>query len=71
MLRGVTALFSLVFASAMLCWAALKDSEHEIGERSRMRLGWLNKPEPHIHVSFFLDMLSYVGMLVLNVVPIM
>ena len=66
MLRGVTALFSLVFASAMLRWAALKDSEQESGSRWSMRLGWLNRHEPHVHVSFFLDMLSYIGLLVLN-----
>ena len=68
MLRGVTALFSLVFASAMLRWAALKDSEQESGSRCSMRLGWLNKYEPHVHVSFFLDMLSYIGLLVLNII---
>ena len=66
MLRGVTALFSLVFAAAMLRWAALKDSEQESGSRCSMTLGWLNRHEPHVHVSFFLDMLSYIGLLVLN-----
>ena len=71
MLRGATALFNLAFIAAMLRWAALKDSEEGSGGRSRMRLGWLNKPEPHVHVSFFLDMLSYIGLLILNLVPIM
>ena len=66
MLRGVTALFSLVFASAMLRWAALKDSEQESGSRCSIRLAWLNRHEPHVHVSFFLAMLSYIGLLVLN-----
>ena len=71
MLQGATALFNLAFTAAMLRWAALKDSGQGSGGRSRMRLGWLNRQEPHVHVSFFLDMLPYIGLLILNLVPMM
>ena len=56
--------------AAMLRWAALKDSEQEDGSRYSRRLSWLNEHEPQVHVSFFLDMLSYIGLLVLNFIII-
>ena len=65
-LRGATAMFSLVVTAALLRWAALKDSEQESGSRFSKMLGWLNKYEPHVHVSFFFDMLTYGGLLALN-----
>ena len=66
MLRGATALFSLTFTAAMLRWAALKEGEKKSGNRLSRTLGWLDKYEPHVHVSFFIDMLVYGGLLVLN-----
>ena len=66
MLRGVTALFSLTFAAALLRWAALREDEKTSGKRLSKVLGCLDKYEPHTHVSFFFDMLSYGGLLALN-----
>ena len=62
MLRGITALFSLIFTAALLRWEALKEDERETGKF----LKTLYMYEPHVHVSFFFDMLSYCGLLVLN-----
>lgn len=66
LLRGATALFSLAFTAAMLRWSALKEEEKESGNRLSKTLKWLDKYDPHAHVSFFFDLLPYGGLLVLN-----
>ena len=66
LLRGVTALFSLTFAATMIRWAVLKESEAENGTI----LKCLYDYEPQTHISFFLDMLCYGGLLVLNLMII-
>ena len=70
-IRGITSLWSLGFTGAMLRWSVLK-REHKWDDRSWLTkvLKWLNKYEPHVHVSFFFDMLTYFGLLVLNLVLI-
>ena len=68
-IRSITSLFSLVFSGAMLRWAVLK-KEHKWEDRSWLTkwLRFLNKYQPHIHGSFFFDMLTYFGLLVLNLI---
>ena len=70
-IRGITSLWSLGFTGAMLRWSVLK-REHKWDDRSWLTkvLKWLNKYEPHVHVSFFFDMLTYFGLLILNLVLI-
>ena len=69
LIRSITSLFSLVFSGAMLRWAVLK-SEHKWEDRSWLTkwLRFLNKYQPHVHGSFFFDMLTYFGLIVLNLI---
>ena len=68
-IRSITSLFSLIFSGAMLRWAVLK-KEHKWEDRSWLTkwLRFLNKYQPHIHGSFFFDMLTYFGLIVLNLI---
>ena len=66
-IRGVTSMFSLGFTAALLRWVVLK-KEHQEGRSCLSRiLGWLDKYQPHTHVAFVIDLVSYTGLLVLNV----
>ena len=69
LIRSITSLFSLVFSGAMLRWAVLKE-EHKWEDRSWLTkwLRFLNKYQPHIHGAFFFDMLTYFGLIVLNLI---
>ena len=69
LIRGFTSLWSLGFSGAMLRWSVLK-REHKWDDRSWLTkvLRFLNKYRPHIHISFFFDMLTYFGLLVLNLI---
>ena len=51
----------------MLRWSVFK-REYEWDDRSWLTkvLRFLNKYCPHVHFSFFFDMLTYFGLLVLN-----
>ena len=68
-IRSITSLFSLVFSGAMLRWAVLK-KEHKWEDHSWLTkcLRFLNKYQPHVHGSFFFDMLTYFGLIVLNLI---
>ena len=69
LIRGFTSLWSLGFSGAMLRWSVLK-REHKWDDRSWLTkvLRFLNKYRPHVHISFFFDMLTYFGLLVLNLI---
>ena len=69
MIRSITALFSLGFTGAMLRWAVLKE-EHKWENRSWLTkwLRFLNKYQPHIHGSFFFDMITYFPLILLNLI---
>ena len=69
LIRSITSLFSLGFSGAMLRWALLK-KEHKWEDRSWLTkvLRFLNKYEPHIHFSFFFDVVTYFSLLVLNLI---
>ncbi len=69
MIRSITSLFSLIFSGAMLRWAVLK-REHKWEDRSWLTkwLRFLNKYQPHVHGAFFFDMLTYFGLIVLNLI---
>lgn len=69
LIRGFTSFLSLGFSGAMLRWSVLK-REHKWDDRSWLTkvLRFLNKYRPQVHISFFFDMLSYFGLLVLNLI---
>ena len=69
LIRSITALFSLGFSGAMLRWALIK-KEHKWEDSSWLTkvLRFLDKYQPHIHCSFFFDMLTYFSLLVLNLI---
>ena len=58
-----------MFSGAMLRWAVLK-KEHKWEDRSWLTkwLRFLNKYQPHVHGSFFFDVLIYFGLIVLNLI---
>ena len=53
----------------MLRWSVLKRA-HKWDDRSWLTkvLGFLNKYRPYVHISFLFDMLTYFGLLVLNLI---
>lgn len=69
LIRSITAIFSLGFSGAMLRWAVLKE-EHKLGDSSWLTklLRFLDKYQPHVHGSFFIDMITYFPLLVLNLI---
>ena len=65
-IRGVSSLFSLGFSAAMLRWSVLK-REHQMGRSCQSRiLGFFDKYQLHTHTAFLIDIVSYLGLLVLN-----
>ena len=68
LLRGVTAIFSLSFTAILLRHAVLKEDEKEDENHITDMLNWLSKWEPHTHISFVVDMITYGGLLALNFV---
>ncbi len=66
LLRGVTAIFSLSFTAILLRHAILKEDMKEDGSSTIKVLNWLSKWEPHIHISFVVDMVTYGGLFALN-----
>lgn len=68
LLRGVTAIFSLSFTAILLRHAVLKQDEKENENSTTELLNWLSKWEPHTHVSFVIDTVTYGGLLALNFV---
>lgn len=68
LLRGVTAILSLSFTAALLRYTVLKEDEKEKNNRMTRLLGWLNENEPHVHISFIMDVITYGGLLALNFV---
>ena len=68
LLRGVTAIFSLSFTAVLLRHAVLKEDEKEDENRITNVLSWLSKWEPHTHISFVIDMVTYGGLIALNFV---
>ena len=66
LLRGVTAIFSLSFAAILLRHAVLKEDEKEKESCITKALNGLSKWEPHTHISFIVDMITYGGLLALN-----
>lgn len=66
LLRGVTAIFSLSFTAILLRHAVLKEDEKEDENRTIKVLNWLSKWEPHTHISFAIDMVTYGGLFALN-----
>ena len=66
LLRGVTAIFSLSFTAVLLRHAVLKEDEKENDNRITKVLNWLSKWEPHTHISFVVDMVTYGGLFALN-----
>lgn len=68
LLRGVTAIFSLSFTAILLRHAVLKQDEKENENSTTKLLNWVSKWEPHTHVSFVIDTVTYGGLLALNFV---
>ena len=66
-LRGVSSLFSLGFTAALLRWIVLKKESQENRSCLNRLLGWMDKYQPHTHIAFIVDMVCYIGLLVLNV----
>ena len=66
-LRGVSSLFSLGFTAALLRWSVLKKESQEYKSCLNRLLAWVDKYQPHSHIVFIVDMVCYVGLLVLNV----
>ena len=66
-LRGVSSLFSLGFTAALLRWTVLKKDSQENKSCLNRLLRWLDKYQPHTHITFIVDMVCYIGLLVLNV----
>lgn len=66
LLRGVTALFNLSFTAILLRHAVLKENEKEDKNHTTKMLNWLSKWEPHTHISFVVDMVTYGGLFALN-----
>ena len=69
MLRGVTSLFSLGFSATFLRWEVLNEEE-KIPDNSQVArlLAWLENYEPHTHGAFVFDIISYIGLIVLNII---
>ena len=69
LIRSITALFSLCFTGAMLRWAVLTQ-EHKLNDKKRLTtvLRFLDKYQPHVHISFFFDMFLYFSLIVLNLI---
>lgn len=67
MLRGLTALFSLSFNAVLIRWEVLKDDEKANHTPLAGILGFLDEYEPHAHIAFFVDIATYLGLLVLNI----
>ena len=68
-IRGLTSMCSLGFSGAMLRWSVLK-REHKWDDKSWLTkvLRFMDTYRPHVHMSFFFDMLCYFGLLVLNLI---
>jgi hypothetical protein len=66
-LRGVSSLFSLGFTAALLRWTVLTKESQEHKSCLNRLLGWVDKYQPHTHIAFIVDMVCYIGLLVLNV----
>lgn len=66
LLRGLTALFSLSFTAVLLRHAVLKEDELEDENDTTKLLNWLGNWEPHTHISFVVDMVTYGGLFALN-----
>ena len=66
-LRGVSSLFSLGFTAALLRWTVLKKENQENKSCLNRLLQWVDKYQPHTHTAFIMDMVCYIGLLVLNV----
>ena len=69
LIRSITALFSLGFTGAMLRWAVLK-REHKLSDQRWLTttLRFLDRYQPHVHISFFFDMFTYFSLIVLNLI---
>ena len=68
--RGITALFSMGYIATLLRWKVLSDNKQLKEGRIVLFLGLLNHFEPHTHVVFVVDLVTYVGLLVMNFVII-
>ena len=69
-IRGLSSVFSLGFSAALLRWAVLK-KEHQEGRTClSWLLGLLDKYQPHTHMAFIIDIVSYTGLLALNIMII-
>lgn len=68
LLRGLTAIFSLTFTALLLRHTVLKGDEKESENCLTRVLNWLSDKEPHVHISFVVDMICYGGLLALNFV---
>jgi hypothetical protein len=66
LLRGVTAIFSLTFTAVLLRHAVLKEYEKEDDNDTTRALNWLSNWEPHTHISFVVDFVTYGGLFGLN-----
>lgn len=69
LIRSITALFSLGFSGAMLRWAVLKQ-EHKLTDQKKLTrmLRFMDKYQPHVHISFFFDAFCYFSLIVLNLI---
>ena len=64
MLRGVTALFSLPFNAILLRWEVLKQDARYTPFADILE--FLNEYEPHTHIAFYVDLITYLGLIILN-----
>ena len=68
MLRGFSALFSLMFTASLLRYDVLSEEE-KTNKHSRFGkvLGFFNDYEPQKHIAFVMDLVTYFGLIVLNI----
>ena len=68
LVRGFSALFSLMFTASLLRWEVLNDEE-KVNKSSRLGkvLGFFNEYEPQKHLAFIMDLVTYFGLIALNI----
>jgi hypothetical protein len=69
MMRGVTAMFNMLFTALLLRWEVLEEERKDKTENTFDEiLKWLHKFEPHTTIAFAIDFVAYGGLIILNLI---
>ena len=68
-LRGVTAMFSMIFTALLLRWEVLEeDKKNNSDNYFHKLLDFLHKFEPQTIIAFVIDFIAYGGLIILNLI---